>query len=201
MASGTSYMLGAGFAVEKVSVPLTVSSISHVTSSAAGGLTVTLTGLGFSTNISDIAVTFHADGIAYEGRVLSASEHSISVRTPRVLEAIDEPVTLDVSVTPSWGATPQPTGFAMAFEAGLTPRVVSVSPNRGSTAGGTMITVSVDGSGPELEGDASEYTVTVGDNGQLCGDVQISNDRRCLTCVTAAPSPREFAPQVLYVLR
>eukprot|EP00983_Pelagomonas_calceolata_P081950 1155759-Pelagomonas_calceolata.AAC.1 len=134
---------------------------------------------------------------------MSASATSISVRTPRVPEALEGPTVLDVFVTPSHGATPQPTGFAVTFDTGITPRVLSVSPNRGSTAGGTTITVSIDPDGPQLDGSSSEYSVTVGDlgNGQTCSDVSISSDKTQLTCVTAAPSPRVFVPQVVHVLR
>eukprot|EP00200_Dunaliella_tertiolecta_P015038 CAMPEP_0202419794 /NCGR_PEP_ID=MMETSP1128-20130828/49485_1 /ASSEMBLY_ACC=CAM_ASM_000463 /TAXON_ID=3047 /ORGANISM="Dunaliella tertiolecta, Strain CCMP1320" /LENGTH=580 /DNA_ID=CAMNT_0049027753 /DNA_START=24 /DNA_END=1762 /DNA_ORIENTATION=+ len=72
-ATGTSYTLGSGFARDKMDVPLSVNSISHTTSSAAGGLTITLEGLGFSTNASDIVVTFSNGTLSYQGFVMSAS--------------------------------------------------------------------------------------------------------------------------------
>lgn len=184
-------------------MPLTISNISHTTSSAAGGLTVTITGLGFSTEAEDVTVTFMAGGLSYDGLVLSASKTSIDVRTPRVPEALEEATTLDVLVTPSLGAMPQHSGFTMTFDTGLSPRVLSISPERGSTAGGTTVVVAINSDGPLFEGPASEYSVSVGelDNGQTCGNVQISSDKTELSCVTAAPSPRVFSPQLVHILR
>ena len=139
-AEGTSYLLGSGFAYN-MSVPLRVSSVSHNQSSAAGGLPVTITGHGFSKDPADVSVTFANSSVAYEGTVLSSSNDTLLVRTPRVPEALNADTTLSIIITPTRGAPATTTGYDVTFETGLAPSITNISPNRGSTAGGTTITV------------------------------------------------------------
>lgn len=141
VAQDASYLLGSGFASNNMSVPLDVSSVSHNQSSAAGGLPVTILGHGFSTVPHDVSVTFANSNMAYEGTVISSTNDTLVVRTPRVPEALNADITLDIIITPTRGAPATTTTFSMTFKTGLAPSVMGISPSRGSTAGGTTITV------------------------------------------------------------
>ncbi len=71
----------------------------------------------------------------------------------------------------------------------LTPTVTSVSPRRGSTAGGTNVTVF----GSNFGADASKVTVLLG-TGSSCGGVVLLNDS-ALQCATSGGAGLSLPPQ------
>jgi IPT/TIG domain/Fibronectin type III domain len=120
--SGQSGSLTNGFTY---AAPPTVTSVSPNTGSTAGGTAVTITGTNFATGAT---VTF---GTAAATSVVVASGTSITALTPAGTGA----VTVTVTVGGQSGSLTN--GFTYAAP----PTVTSVSPNTGSTAGGTAVTI------------------------------------------------------------
>lgn len=154
--TGHSSMFGQ-FIVRAVSNPSpTISSIFPTSGSTAGGTTVIISGSNFQTS-GTTTVRFDTTP-ATEVNVTSST--SIRVVTPPHAEQ-----TLGVRVTNPDGQTVTlPQGFTFVTPG---PRIDSVSPNTGSTAGGTPITISgggfVTGARVTIGGvDASNVVVTSG---------------------------------------
>ena len=104
----------------------TVTSVSPGTGSTAGGTAVTITGTNFA---SGATVTF---GTSAATNVVVASSTSITASTPAGTAGA---VTVTVTVSGLSGSLTN--GFTYV----ATPTVTSVSPNTGSTSGGTPVTI------------------------------------------------------------
>lgn len=171
------YGLGMG---QTLTVPLIITSVSPSTSSSAGGVAMTLTGNGFSAiGAEDVTITF--DG--QPAKVLTTSATTITFVTPAVPSAYNTSRTLPLVITPTRGAVPQQdAAVTVTFDPTSAPTVTGIIPNRGSTEGGTTITIK--GSG--FTGTATDYTITIGGN-LTCGSVTLVN-ATALTCVTPKPS-------------
>ena len=104
----------------------TVSSVSPNSGSTAGGTAVTITGTNFAAGAT---VTF---GRTAATNVVVVSGTTITATTPAGSAG---PVTVTVTVSGQSGS------LANGFSYVLPPTVSSVSPNSGSTAGGTAVTI------------------------------------------------------------
>lgn len=121
---------------------LFISSVSPTSGSAAGGTPVTISGGGFGTSVSALRVEFGGQA----AQVLSASNTSISVSTPRyTLANPDVPETVDVVVYANVG---QPTqacaqaADAYTYAPGVTdPVIYSISPVTGPNDASTRVTI------------------------------------------------------------
>ena len=107
-------------------VPPTVTSVSPSTGSTGGGTAVTITGTNFATGAT---VTFGATAAT---NVVVVSATQITATTPAGSAGA---VTVTVTVSGRSG------GLATGFTYAVIPAVSSVSPNSGSTAGGTAVTI------------------------------------------------------------
>ena len=123
----------------------TVTSVSPNSGSTAGGTAVTITGTNFAAGAT---VTF---GGTAATNVVVVSGTSITATTPAGTAG---PVTVTVTVSGQSGS------LASGFTYVATPTVTSVSPNTGTTAGGTSVTIT----GTNF---AAGATVTFGGD---CGD-------------------------------
>ena len=107
-------------------IPPTVTSVSPNTGSTGGGTAVTITGTNFATGAT---VTF---GTAAATNVVAVSSTSITATAPAGSAGA---VTVTVTVSGVSGS------LASGFTYAVIPAVTSVSPNTGSTAGGTAVTI------------------------------------------------------------
>jgi hypothetical protein len=123
--SGPWVMQMATFSSAAVAAP-TVTSVSPNSGSTAGGTAVTITGTNFA---SGATVTF---GGTAATNVVVASSTTITATTPAQAAGA---VTVTVTVNGQSGS------LANAFTYLAAPTVTSVSPNSGSTAGGTAVTI------------------------------------------------------------
>jgi IPT/TIG domain/Fibronectin type III domain len=121
--SGQSGSLASGFTY--VATP-TVTSVSPNTGSTGGGTAVTITGTNF---VSGATVTF---GTGAATSVVVASSSSITAITPAGTAGA---VTVTVTVSGQSGS------LASGFTYAAIPSVTSVSPNTGTTAGSTAVTI------------------------------------------------------------
>src|SRR5208283_1947970 len=108
-------------------VPPTVSSVSPNSGSTAGGTAVTITGTNF---VAGATVTF---GSAAATNLVVVSGTQITATTPAGSAGA-----VAVTVTNSGG---QSGSLASAFTYIAPPTVSSVSPNSGTTVGGTAVTI------------------------------------------------------------
>ena len=107
-------------------VPPTVSGVSPNSGSTAGGTAVTITGANF---VAGATVTF---GSSAATNVVVVSATQITATTPAGSAGA---VTVTVTVSGQSGS------LASAYTYVVTPTVSSVSPNTGTTAGGTAVTI------------------------------------------------------------
>ena len=121
--SGVSGSLASGFTYAVIPA---VTSVSPNTGSTAGGTAVTITGTNFATGAT---VTF---GAAAATSVVVVSATQITATTPAGSAGA---VTVTVTVNGQSGS------LANGFTYALPPTVTSVSPNSGSTLGGTAVTI------------------------------------------------------------
>ena len=129
--------------------PPSVSTMSVSTGGAAGGTSVTITGTGLS-DISSVAFG------SKSGTIVSRSSTQVVVTTPRALAT----GAVDVTVTGPGGSHVIANGFTYVSSA---PTITSVSPNSGSIAGGTSVTITgtnLDGVSNVMFGNASATIVT-----------------------------------------
>lgn len=128
---GQSATLADGFTYSTPAPAPTISSISPNSGSTSGGTNVTISGTGFSSGAS---VTL---GGAAATNVTVVSATSITARTPAHSSGA-----VNVVVTNSDGQSGTLTnGFTYTTPTNPAPTVSSVSPNSGSTDGGTSVTV------------------------------------------------------------
>jgi hypothetical protein len=121
--SGQSGSLASGFTYV---VAPTVSSVSPNSGSTAGGTAVTITGTNF---VAGATVKF---GATTATNVVVVNSTTITATTPAGSAGA---VTVTVTVSGQSGS------LASGFTYGVAPTVSSVSPNSGSTAGGTAVTI------------------------------------------------------------
>jgi len=146
-----------------VTNPPTVSGVSPNTGSTAGGTAVTITGTNFATGAT---VTFGATAAT---NVVVVSSTSITATTPAGSAGA---VTVTVTVSGQSGS------LTSGFTYVVIPTVSSVSPNSGSTAGGTAVTIT----GANF---AAGATVTFG--GTAATNVVVVNSTT-ITAITPAKS-------------
>jgi hypothetical protein len=110
---------------------LVVSSVSPVEGGYGGGLSVTVIGEGFNTSNIDVKV---CNRTCLSVRVVSNNE--LICITPNVsIGAVNNACNLTVTVDDMSGNT------EFTYRTNLTPIITSVSPIRGGTGGGTIITI------------------------------------------------------------
>src|SRR5271165_2697330 len=119
----------------------TVSAVSPIAGTPAGGNTVTVTGSGFDP-VNKPSVNFGANTIT-PANVTVNSPTSLSVPAPSGTDH----TTVDVTVTDQFGQT-SPTSAADHYTYADAPTVTGVSPDLGSIAGGTHVTISGTDLGP-----------------------------------------------------
>ncbi|GFR40478.1 hypothetical protein Agub_g1045 [Astrephomene gubernaculifera] len=166
---------GCGF-TPVYSVPLTVSSAGPSVGSSAGGIPVTITGKGFDTNAALVSIRFGNSTC----RVVSSSPTSVTCVTGALVSKPVSPIVAPLSITPTIGASEITyPGLTFTFDPSLESTLLSITPARGSTEGGTPVTLK--GSN-FLTGVAT--TVTVGET--ACGSVVVVNDTT-IQCTTGKP--------------
>jgi photosystem II stability/assembly factor-like uncharacterized protein len=124
-ADGQSGTLAAGYTYVP---PPTVTGVSPSLGPVSGGTTVTITGTGFETGASAVI------GCAAATEVAVVSATSITAVTPACPAG-----TVSVTVYNADGSSGT---RSSAFTFGTRPRADSIRPNSGSTAGGTVVTIS-----------------------------------------------------------
>lgn len=120
-----------------VSYVATVTSMTPTTGYQGGGQNVTLTGTNFGTTLSDVSVVI-GDASCL---LLSISETSILCATGPTALSGAQSVTVSVRSSKSTAAAADATLAAAYTYAANSPRIDSVRPSRGSTAGGTRLTI------------------------------------------------------------
>ena len=169
-----------GYAVgetKSLTYGLQVTGVSPISGSLGGGQTITISGEGFGSSAANIVVRI--GGLPCT--VLTAAGAYVTCQTSSTRTAFS--ATANVSIVQSGSVIASAASSALySFSDALTPRVTSVSPNRGSTAGGTMLTIT--GSGFNVDD-----RVTIG--GRAC--IQSTQDRTqfqstAYYCTTAASS-------------
>jgi plastocyanin len=125
--SGHSNMFGQ-MVVNAVSTP-TITNVSPSSGTTAGGTAVTISGTSFSTS-GTTTVTFGGSAAA---NVTVTGATSITVTTPAHAAG-----TVDVVVNTGGGSATASSAFTYITPG---PKLTSITPNTGSTAGGTVITI------------------------------------------------------------
>ncbi|KAL6747058.1 hypothetical protein V8C86DRAFT_3034101 [Haematococcus lacustris] len=169
----------------------TLGSVTPAVTSLAGGLVANLTGQGFGmdASISIAGVT---------APILAVSDTVITFLTPSL--AVSAASALLVVVTPTAGAMPQTsTNVSMTYDPAVTTTIASVTPTRGSSAGGTRLTFT--SFNTTLPGSAGDYSIWFGANSSTaCTDLVLSGNT--LSCTSpAAPMPRPNGPVPATIMR
>ncbi|KXZ43941.1 hypothetical protein GPECTOR_77g37 [Gonium pectorale] len=165
-----------GCGLQYYTVNLAVSSAAPLVGGSAGGTRVTVTGNGFDTNASRVAVRFGSSIC----NVTSSTATSLTCVTGPLAAKPDAVVTAPLSIVPTIGAGEFTySAYSFALDPSLEAAVSSVTPARGSTEGGTPVTIT--GVGFAL---GAETTVTVG--GTPCTSVNVVSSTS-ITCTTGKP--------------
>lgn len=128
---------GCGYASSQVTVTAAVTGVSPSTSSVAGGQLVAISGSGFSSNASQVSVSFGISPCA----VVSSNFSTITCVTSAAADT-SATSTAVLSVVPALGATAiSPEQYALTYDATATPTITSIRPSKGSTEGGTLLTL------------------------------------------------------------
>ncbi|KXZ49223.1 hypothetical protein GPECTOR_22g814 [Gonium pectorale] len=166
---------GCGF-FPTYTVPLSVSSVSPASGSSSGGDLVTIIGNGFDTNVSRVAVRFGSSACkvtSSNGKTLTCVMAGLDARPA-------SPVAAPLFVTPTLGAAEQAfSALTFTFNPALESIVSSITPTRGSTEGGTPVTIAGSGFAANLP-----TTVTIG--GTTCLSVAVVSSTS-ITCTTGKP--------------
>lgn len=151
-----------------VNYGLSVESFSPLTSGHGGGLTLTITGSGFSSIPSD---SFSISVCQKQCNIVSMMYSNVSCLLPpsAVTDPATETVSCAVSVTSNQVSVIAVDQFN--FTAQLTPTINHITPTSGGTAGGTILEITGSGFWPEgvTSADqlmATDLTVTI--DGALC---------------------------------
>ena len=117
---------------------LEISSISPLPGSFGGGSAMVITGTGFDTDMASVTVC----GNVCEQTSITTSQ--IECLTP-ANDATGATEVCDVVVSQDSGSVTQTGGFT--YDRSVTPTIASISPVRGGTGGGTLITITGSGFG------------------------------------------------------
>ncbi|MBM4076265.1 MAG: hypothetical protein FJ267_11570, partial [Planctomycetes bacterium] len=120
------------------SVSPTITSFSPTSGSLGGRQSVTIQGSGFSSSAASMSVSL--DG--KDAEVVSSSETQVVFLTPAVTDEMSSPIVVTVADESSTSTPSVTSAVSYQFLSSLTPVVTSVTPTRGSTAGGTRLTIS-----------------------------------------------------------
>ncbi|KXZ54727.1 hypothetical protein GPECTOR_4g796 [Gonium pectorale] len=157
-------------------VPLTVNTATPLVGSSAGGILVTLSGNGFDTNVSRVAVRFGSSPCnvtSSDGKILTCVTTGLDAKPA-------SPVTAPLSIIPTTGADEVTLpAFTFTFDPALETTVASITPARGSTEGGTPVTIT--GLGFAI---GVATTVTIGQT--PCSSVVVVSSTS-ITCTTGKP--------------
>ncbi|KAM7075196.1 fibrocystin-L isoform 15-T17 [Molossus nigricans] len=159
--------------------PLAIQNIHPSQGSFGGGQTMTVTGTGFNPQNSKILVC--GSECAVDGH--KSDYTTLLCKIPPNNDGGPEQA-CEVSVVNGKDSSQSTTPFVYTMS--LTPLVTETSPRRGSTAGGTRLTVT--GSG--FSENTQDVLVTIAE--AKC-DVEYSN-KTCIICVTNAHTPSGWAP-------
>lgn len=163
-------------------VPLAVSAMAPVEGGAGGGLVLTISGSGFNAaNASEVAVRFGP--VACSVLPTTSTATSLQCKLGALPPAVPVGSALPLSIVATDGASN--VTFAdqtFTFLATLTPEVSGISPTRGSTAGGTAVTIT----GSNFGATAADTTVTLA--GVPCTNVVVVSSTT-ITCTSGDPSP------------
>jgi hypothetical protein len=163
---------GCGYKPAALELAAAVTALSPSSGSGAGGTTVTISGSGFASNTAEVSVRFGNSSC----NVTAASFSSITCITGAMPAGGFGPYQL--AITPSSGAPEaSPAGLTFTFDQALTPALTSVTPTRGSTEAGTLLTIT--GSG--FTAAAGQYSILLGS--LACADVTVVNSS-ALQCTT-----------------
>ncbi|XP_019323389.2 fibrocystin-L isoform X1 [Panthera pardus] len=170
-----------GFAVSAVvfEYPLTIQNIHPSQGSFGGGQTMTVTGTGFNPQTSTILVC----GSECAVDRLKSNYTTLLCKTPRNNGRGPEQA-CEVSVVNGKDLSQSTTPFTYAMS--LTPLITELSPKRGSTAGGTRLTITGSGFSENMQ----DVHITIAE--AKC-DVEYSN-KTYIICVTNAHTPSGWAP-------
>ncbi|XP_036904303.1 fibrocystin-L isoform X2 [Sturnira hondurensis] len=158
--------------------PLTIQSIHPSQGSFGGGQIMTVTGTGFNPQYSRILVC----GSECAVDRLKSDHTTLLCKTPANNGPGPEQV-CEVSVANGKDLSQSATPFSYTMS--LTPLITRISPKRGSTAGGTRLTVVGSGFSENMQ----DVLVTIAE--AKC-DVEYSNET-CIICVTNPHSPSGWA--------
>ncbi|ELK37593.1 Fibrocystin-L [Myotis davidii] len=159
--------------------PLTIHNIQPTQGSFGGGQTMTVTGTGFNPQNSEILVCGSecaVDRLKSDYTTLLCEIPPNNGRGPEQA--------CEVSVVNGKDLSQSTTPFTYTMS--LTPLIIKIAPERGSTAGGTRLTVM--GSG--FSENTPDVRVTIAET--KC-DVEYSNET-CVICMTNAHTPSGWAP-------
>ncbi|EFJ47176.1 hypothetical protein VOLCADRAFT_92353 [Volvox carteri f. nagariensis] len=157
-------------------VPLTITAMSATTGGSAGGITVVITGKGFDTNTTLVSVRFGNSTC----KVISSTATSLTCVTGPLDTKPVSPVTWPLSITPTAGTNETTlSSFTFTFDPALESTVSGIVPARGSTEGGTPVTIT----GADFRTGVST-TVSIGD--VACQSVVVVNST-AITCTTGKP--------------
>lgn len=168
-----------------LTVPMTVSSLTPIAGSLAGGVDITIAGTGFDQNATNVAVTIGGAACA----VTAATTTEIRCRTGALATPPSVSTPYDVMVRPSRGSVFRNSGQQFTYDPALTPTASAVSPTRGSTEGGTLL--AIEGTGfPTSEGATVEVMV----GSYPCNQAIIMSATH-VTCRTTNPGkPKPIGP-------
>eukprot|EP00798_Chlamydomonas_sp_ICE-L_P008885 gene8886-3764_t len=182
-----------------------------VSGSTAGGIQVIITADSAGGGFDPTTASATLGGAPCE--VLQATRTALTLMTPALTVAaaaaasgrrrrLGSLTTLPIMVTPSLGATPQYNdAIVFTYDSSLTPTASAISPVRGSSAGGTAITITGSGFIAAVAASSSGFAmpaVTIGS--YTCGDVTVVDDTT-ITCVTSHPGiPKPLGPLPVLIL-
>ncbi|XP_076438726.1 fibrocystin-L-like isoform X2 [Babylonia areolata] len=173
---------GAGLSNDDVTFEYTLGSvsISPTTGTTAGGQTLTVTGSGFLPGGTDVTIC----GQSCAPQAGSVTATQLLCLTPPSSASTLTTCDVDVSVN----SVTQTAGSQYTYDPSITPDITGVSPARGGTAGGTLLTITGSGFG------TSTGAVLVGVGGATC-DVQTVNDTQ-ITCTTNSATSGDYLVDV-----
>ncbi|XP_013401885.1 LOW QUALITY PROTEIN: fibrocystin-L-like [Lingula anatina] len=114
---------------------LSVSSVAPVEGSYGGGQLLTLEGVGFSTIVTDVNVCGRPCVVRFVNSTYISCEVPPSQQSPTSGSTEQCPIEVAVNNAQETAST------QYAYKAALTPTITSVSPARGGTGGGTLLTI------------------------------------------------------------
>jgi hypothetical protein len=130
---------GCGYAASNLTVNATISGVNPNTSTVAGGQLVAISGLGFSSNASQVSARFGASPCI----VLATNFTTITCRTTFSSFANTSVATpAALALVPALGAPElQLSGLDLLYDPATTPAITSIIPQKGSTEGGTLLNI------------------------------------------------------------